>query len=110
MKSVPWDRLWLPVFVLFSLLASSLARYMRRKPEDSLVAEGVLKKYMHMHFCYSMKFRFSRKQRKLCALAIYFEDGGMCVAKNVCRIGAKEGDRIKILKNRNDDYRVVLES
>lgn len=107
MKSVPWDRLWLPVFMLFSLLISSLARYVRRKPDYSLVAEGELKKYMHMHFSYSTNFWFSRRQKRICALAVYFEDGGMRVVKNICCPGAKEGEKIKIFKNRNGDYRII---
>ena len=80
---------------------------MRRKPDYSLVAEGELKKYMHMHFSYSTNFWVFKRQKRICALAIYFEDGKMCVAKNICRLGAREGEKIKILKNRNGDYRVI---
>lgn len=107
MRSIPWDRLWLPTFLLFSILISSLAKFVRRKPKDSLVAEGVFERCMHMHFCYFTNSWFLKKQKKLCALAIYFEGGGMCVAKDVCRTGAREGDRIKVFKNRNGDYRII---
>ena len=106
------DLPWILAFGLIPFAFGWLRKFFRRRAEAPFSIEGVFEHRTHIHFGYPIGSKGGDwelpERREMCFSSIYFEDGRECMVRNICNLKAVVGQRVRISKDKNGIYSVIL--
>ncbi|TSC59845.1 MAG: hypothetical protein LiPW15_513 [Parcubacteria group bacterium LiPW_15] len=106
------DLPWILAFGLIPVVFGQLRKFFWHRSEAPFSIEGMFDYRVHIHFAYPIAsgggdWELSER-RELCFSSIYFEDGRECMVRGICDLGVEKGDAVRISKDRDGVYSVVL--
>ena len=106
------DLPWILAFGLLPLAFSQFRKFFRRRAEVPFSIEGIFSYRIHIHFEYPIGSKSGDwelpERREICFSSIYFEDGRECMVRNICDLGIEKGQAIRVSKDKEGAYSVIL--